>query len=209
MTRTGMHRIALFCGLLWGSLAGLPRNADATVLTKLTLEDMTARAEHVLLGRVEKIASRLAPGHDGLIVTDVTIRCTRSIRGVSDGALLQVRHLGGTVGELGQKVFGEASYQVGEEVVLLAEQREGSFYAVGMAQGKLHVDRSSGSPRVLVELGGAELIAPTGQDTNPTAQGVPLDTLIGQLAELARRIPSPTERLKQSGRDGSKSGQKP
>ena len=121
MTRSGLHRIALFCGLLWGSQAGLPRNADATVLTKLTLEDMTARADQVLVGRVEQISSRLAPGHDGLIVTEVTIRCTRSIRGVSAGSVLHVRHLGGTVGELGQKVFGEASYQVGEEVVLLAE----------------------------------------------------------------------------------------
>lgn len=211
MKRWAMHRVALLCGLLSGAVAAIPSSGSATVMTKLSLEDMTARADQVLMGRVEQVSSRMLPGHDGLIVTEVQIRCTRSIRGTKEGALVQVRHLGGTVGELGQKVFGEASYQVGEDVVLLAESREGALYAVGMAQGKLHIDRSSGSPRVRVDLGGAELIAPTGQDANPTAQGVALDVLMNQLAELARRIPAPSDRGKSSssGSDGAKAGQKP
>ncbi|HMY57422.1 MAG TPA: hypothetical protein PKL17_15415 [Pseudomonadota bacterium] len=211
MRRLGMREIALCCGLLWGAVAVIPSNASATVMTKLSLADMTARAEHVLLGRVEQIRSRMLPGHDGLIVTEVQIRCTRSIRGQKEGALVQVRHLGGSVGELGQKVFGEASYQVGEEVVLFLEPREGALYAVGMAQGKMHVDRSNGNARVSVDLGGAELIAPTGNDALPTAQGIALDALLGQLAELAQRIPAPSARIKSAtgGSDGAKAGQKP
>jgi len=201
MSRSAKGLIAVLCGVLLWSSGGVGAVAEASVLTKLTLSDMTGRAEQVLVGRVERVDSKFAPGYDGLIITEVQIRCHRSIRGAKEGTLITVRHLGGAVGELGQKVFGEASYQVGEEVVLLAELREGSLYSVGMAQGKLHIDRSTGTPRVQVDLGGAELLAPTGSDAVPTAQGVPLETLISQLNDLVRRIPSPSER--------AKSGQKP
>ena len=201
MSRSVKGLIAVFCGVLLWSSGGVDSVAEASVLTKLTLSDMTGRAEQVMVGRVERVDSKFAPGYDGLIITEVQIRCHRSIRGAKEGTLITVRHLGGAVGELGQKVFGEASYQVGEEVVLLAELREGSLYSVGMAQGKLHIDRSTGTPRVQVDLGGAELLAPTGSDAVPTAQGVPLETLISQLNDLVRRIPSPSER--------AKSGQKP
>jgi len=199
MRRSKVSQIAVLCGTLLGSQGLGISVAQASVLTKLSLSDMTARAEQVLVGRVERVDSKLAPGHDGFIITEVQIRCNRSIRGVKEGALLTVRHLGGAVGELGQKVFGEASYQVGEEVVLLAELREGALYSVGMAQGKLHIDRSTGTPRVQVNLAGAELLAPTGTDAIPTAQGVPLEVLIGQLTELVRRIPSPSERSRATG----------
>lgn len=201
MNRSAKMLVAVLCGALLWSSGGVGSTARASVLTKLSLADMTARAEHVFWGRVERLESKFVKGHDGVIITEVQIRCQRSIRGAKEGSLVTVRHLGGTVGELGQKVFGEASYQVGEEVVLLAELREGSLYAVGMAQGKLHIDRSTGSPRVQVDLGGADLVTPNGLDRSPTAQGIALDTLIGQLSELARRIPSPSER--------SKSGQTP
>lgn len=201
MNRSAKMLVAVLCGALLWSSGGVGSTARASVLTKLSLADMTARAEHVFWGRVERLESKFVNGHDGVIITEVQIRCQRSIRGAKEGSLVTVRHLGGTVGELGQKVFGEASYQVGEEVVLLAEMREGSLYAVGMAQGKLHIDRSMGSPRVQVDLGGADLVTPNGLDRSPTAQGIALDTLIGQLSELARRIPSPSER--------SKSGQTP
>ena len=201
MSRSAKGLIAVLCGVLLWSSGGVGAVAEASVLTKLTLSDMTGRAEQVLVGRVERVDSKFAPGYDGLIITEVQIRCHRSIRGAKEGTLITVRHLGGAVGELGQKVFGEASYQVGEEVVLLAEPREGALYSVGMAQGKLHIDRSTGTPRVQVDLGGAELLAPTGSDAVPTAQGVPLETLISQLNDLVRRIPSPSER--------AKSGQKP
>lgn len=201
MNRSAKMLVAVLCGALLWSSGGVGSTARASVLTKLSLADMTARAEHVFWGRVERLESKFVQGHDGVIITEVQIRCQRSIRGAKEGSLVTVRHLGGTVGELGQKVFGEASYQVGEEVVLLAEPREGFLYSVGMAQGKLHIDRSTGSPRVQVDLGGAELVTPNGLDRSPTAQGIALDTLIGQLSELARRIPSPSER--------SKSGQTP
>lgn len=168
-----------------------PRSASATVLAQLSLSDMAARSAHVLVGTVEQVRPQLLPGQ-GVIVTEVTVRCTRSLRGVREGQVLTVRHLGGTVNGIGQRVFGEASYRVGEEVLLLAEERSGSYYAVGMAQGALHIDRSSGAPRVRVQLEGAELLAPSGQVVaQPQTEGAPLERVVAELEALLARTPAP------------------
>lgn len=168
-----------------------PRAASATVLTQLSLSDMAARSAHVLVGTVEQVRPQLL-SDQGVIVTEVTVRCTRSLRGVREGQVLTVRHLGGTVNGIGQRVFGEASYRVGEEVLLLAEERAGSYYAVGMAQGALHIDRSSGAPRVHVQLEGAELLAPSGQlVAQPQTEGAPLDRVVSELQALLARTPAP------------------
>lgn len=181
----GLGLALLLCG------ASAPRRASATVLQQLSLSDMASRSAQVLVGTVEQVRPLLLRAQ-GVIVTEVTIRCTRSLRGVREGQLLTVRHLGGTVDGIGQRVFGEASYRVGEDVLLLAEERTGSYYAVGMAQGALHIDRSSGAPRIHVQLEGAELVTPGGQITaQPTAQGVPLDQVITQLEALLARTPAP------------------
>jgi hypothetical protein len=160
-----------------------PRPATASVLARLSLADLAGRADRALVGTVEDVRSRFL-GDGGYIVTDVRIRCTRELLGVPAGSVLTVRHLGGEVGELGQKVFGEASYRVGEEVLVLAEERSAAFYAVGMAQGALHIERdaSTGERRVRVELSGAELQGPA--TAAPTANGVNVETVVGQLQSL-------------------------
>ena len=177
----------LLCGVGGGLSLCYVQPAAASVLAKLTLADMAQRADRALVGTVEDVHPHFL-GDGGYIVTDVRIRCTRELLGVPAGTVLTVRHLGGEVGELGQKVFGEASYRVGEEVLVLAEERSAAFYAVGMAQGALHIERDaqSGERRVRVELSGAELQAPTANGVNaePTANGVNVETVIGQLQSL-------------------------
>jgi hypothetical protein len=160
----------------------LPSPAAASVLVKLSLKDLAGRADHALVGTVEAVTPRLVGGNH--IVTDVRIRCTRELLGVPVGTVFTVRHLGGEVGELGQRVFGEASYRVGEEVLVLAEERAGSYYAVGMAQGALHIERDvqSGERRVHVDLAGAELQGPAA--AAPSVNGTNVETVIGQLQSL-------------------------
>lgn len=178
-------KLALLCGASLGSsLYGL-RPAPASVLTKLSLGELAGRADRALVGTVEEVRSRFI-GDGSYIVTEVRIRCTRELLGVPAGTVFTVTHLGGEVGEIGQKVFGEASYQVGQEVLLLAEERAGAFYAVGMAQGALHVEREprSGERRVRVELAGAELQGPGAASAEPTANGANLETVVAQLQPL-------------------------
>lgn len=171
----------LLCGLVVGVEAQLPSRAAASVLIKLGLSDLAGRASRVMVGTVEAVTPRMI---DSYIVTDVRIRCTRELLGVPVGAVFTVRHLGGEVGEIGQRVYGEASYRVGEEILLLAEERGGSFYAVGMAQGALHIERDaqSGERRVRVDLAGAELQGTATAES--TASGKNVETVIGQLQSL-------------------------
>lgn len=186
-TRLALGLLLLVCAP--GS-PGNPGEASATVLQKLTLSEMAERSAHALVGTVEQTRSLLLPGQ-GIIVTDVAIRCTRGMRGVREGQILTVRHFGGTVDGIGQRVSGEASYRVGEEVLLLAEERGGSYFAVGMAQGAMHIDRTSGTARVHVPLDGVELLSPSGQVVaQPTAEGAPLDQVLAQLQVLLARKPA-------------------
>lgn len=149
----------LFClGLCSLSMTQRPRMAEASVLVKLSVEELVSRADYSLVGTVEGLTSYFWGGGNS-IVTDVRIRCTQEVFGVPVGSVFVVRHLGGETGKIGQKVFGEASYRVGEEVLLLAEKRNGAFFSVGMAQGVMHIkrDQKSGERRIFVHLSGAEL----------------------------------------------------
>lgn len=178
-------KLVILCGLGVGANLSLPAPAVASILAKLSLSEMAGRADRALLGTVDSVRSRML-GDGGYIVTEVQIRCTRELLGVPAGTVFTVRHLGGEVGELGQKVFGEASYKVGQEVLLLAEERSGAYYAVGMAQGAMHIERdsNSGERRVHIELAGAELQGTSPGSAEPTANGANVETVMAQLQSL-------------------------
>lgn len=201
-----LSRQRWFQSLLVGGLSmwlGAAAPAQASILAKLSLSDMTVRAEQIMVGTVEEVRSRYADDARTTIITEVRIRCARPLYGAKAGEVITVRALGGVVGEIGQRVFGEASYRAGEEVLILAEERSGAYYAVGMAQGALHIDRQSGEPRVHVDLSGAELVPPGSTPATvspasvaPTAEGVALEAVVGQLqsliAQKAARVATPT-----------------
>lgn len=178
-------RLVLLCGMGVGVSLGAPAPSRASILAKLSLSDMAGRADRALLGTVESVRSRML-GDGGYIVTEVQIRCTGELLGVPAGTVFTVTHLGGEVGELGQKVFGEASYQVGQEVLVLAEERGGAFFAVGMAQGAMHVERDakSGERRLRIDLAGAELHSAAPGPAEPTASGANVETVMAQLQSL-------------------------
>jgi hypothetical protein len=125
------------------------KTAAASSTAPLDLEALAVSSEVIVLGRVEASDSHvIAPG-SRYIVTDVTIATEQRLLGESEPDRFVVRYLGGEVGKLGQRVFGEASYRVGERVVLFAVRRQGAFYALGMSQGVLHVhDDAGGVARV-------------------------------------------------------------
>lgn len=181
----------LYASLLL-SLLCLGSAARATSLMRLGLESMAVRAHCIAYATVEEVRARFADGAGagGTIVTDVRLRVRRGLLGAADGELITIQHLGGVVGEIGQLVHGEASYRVGEEVVVLLARRPGGLFAVGMSQGALHVRRDAGGvQRVHAELAGAELVpSPTGPiDRDVVASGMPLDVLLTRLTELVAR----------------------
>lgn len=185
-------------------LFGIPNVGRASSLVAMDLTALSQKADRILVGTVEKSEAHFLSPNSKYIVTDVTVRSERNLLGVPEGTTMVVRHLGGVVGELGQRVFGEASYRVGEQVLLFAAQRQGSFYTLGMAQGALHVYRdSSGIARVDTQLAGAELVnanAPALQSAVPGqtpaaaptfVTGRPLDEVAAQVQALVARRPQP------------------
>lgn len=165
--------------------------ALGTTLVKMDLEALSATADRILVGTVERVDSHyLAPGSQ-YIVTDVILRSERNLLGVPEGSRFVVRHLGGAVGEIGQRVYGEASYRIGEQVLLFAAERQGSYYSVGMAQGALHVYRdTAGVLRVEPHLDGAEFIGPT---VAAASTAHTLDEVMTKVRSyLSRRLPEGT-----------------
>jgi hypothetical protein len=123
--------------------------AAASPTLSLDLEALAVRSECIVLGRVEATDSHFVAPRSRYIVTDVTIAIDQRLLGAAEPDRFVVRYLGGEVGDLGQRVFGEASYRVGERVLLFAAKRQGAFYAVGMSQGVLHVrDDGAGVERI-------------------------------------------------------------
>ena len=133
------------------ALMALARGSDAlaSATATLDLEGLSTRADHIVVGQVELMDSHfLAPGSQR-IVTDATLVTERNVLGASTGSRFVVRRLGGEVGKVGQLVYSEASYFVGERVLLFAAERQGAFFAVGMAQGAVPIgDDEAGVTRV-------------------------------------------------------------
>jgi hypothetical protein len=111
----------------------------------------------------------VSPAHN-TIVTDVTVRSELGILGVPSGSRFVVRHLGGEVGAVGQRVFGEASFHPGERLLLFAVERRGAYWALGMSQGVWPVQRDDAGVDVVVE---------------PTGRLEKLDDIVGRVRTLA------------------------
>ena len=135
--------------------------AHATVLVPLDTRALTERAERVVLGTVESQVARWTDDHE-VIYTDVTIRVTRAYKGaVKPGERVVVRREGGVVDGMGMRVYGAASFTVGEEVVVFLETRGNAMWTVGMTQGKLRVVLGAdGVKRVAAALGDVAFTRP-------------------------------------------------
>jgi hypothetical protein len=161
--------------------------AQATIVEALSMRELVQEADHAAL--VEVIA--LEPSYDelGRIVTDATVRVIEPLVGPSAvGDTLVVRRIGGTLGGLALRVEGEASFVLGERVVLFVEDLGGVLRPVGMSQGVLPVTRDGGSEIVLPGGAGLALVRPgdpalrevDGALSGPT----PIDEVLAEIREL-------------------------
>jgi hypothetical protein len=142
---------------------GLPTAARATVLMPLDTAALTQRADRVVLGTVESSQAHWSADHKS-IYTDVTLRVTRVYKGdASVGGTVSLRREGGSLDGVGMRVFGAASFTIGEEAVVFIERRGAASYTVGMTQGKLRVVLGSdGIKRVAADLSAVAFARPGG-----------------------------------------------
>lgn len=163
----------------WGCAGALglafavgPSAASGAVTAPMDVDALGAGADVILVGTVESKDSHFVSPANDLIVTDVTVQSELGILGVPSGGHFVVRHLGGEVGAVGQRVFGEASFYPGERLLLFAVKRGGAYWALGMSQGVWPVRRDGANFDSVVE---------------PTGALEKLDDVVGHVRALATR----------------------
>lgn len=190
-----MLRIRLLCALIAPVLTAflITSPAAGSILQGLELEELTAEADRIVLGRVLLSESFLHP--DGQIGTWHRIEVEREIRGnAPDEREVIVETLGGQLGDIAMRVEGEATFHVGERVLVFV--RGGgpypAFQTVGMGQGVMRVGNEQGVETVRQSREGLMLLRRDAQGRLKRSLGaVPqperLDALLSKLKEITER----------------------
>jgi hypothetical protein len=110
-------------------------DAHATVVKAVSLEDSIRGSEAILVGRV--MATRTFEDNDGRVMTGVTLRVEEALKGAFRGSdSVEVAALGGSLGGRRMAAIGEATYRVGERVLVQLETIDGRWRTIGLALGK-------------------------------------------------------------------------
>ncbi len=118
--------------------------AQALLIRNFSLTDLTREAHVVVLGQVVGSRSFYSDDHS-VIYTHYTLDVQQSLKGLAP-SLLEVRLMGGVVGDTELLISGNPYLQAGERVVLFLRDY-GQFYTmVGMSQGKWSVRDIQGRP---------------------------------------------------------------
>ncbi|MBX3744099.1 MAG: hypothetical protein KF833_02215 [Verrucomicrobiae bacterium] len=129
--------------LCLGMWLGLIPWAEGTRWVPLTIEELAARADAVVHGRVEGLTVLRDAG--GRIYRRVEVRAIEVWRGVAGGVVWEVVAGGGVLGERLEAAQGQVEYRVGEEVVcFLVRNPAGEWVTLGLAQGAFRVREEGG-----------------------------------------------------------------
>jgi hypothetical protein len=152
-----VHRLCL--GLL------LPIACFATSILRLSLEQTIAQSESIVEGDVIRNWCAWDNGHR-FIWTHTEIAVRGRWKG-SGGSSVIVSEPGGTLGNMNLDVAGMVRYTPGERVVVFLYRTPiGFIRTVGLAQGKLQVDRAG---RVHAVHPQAVLVSPSGAASSGTS----------------------------------------
>lgn len=194
LRRRGLGSHAMLRALLL-ALLSLPAAAWATTVLRADVPALTRLSDAVVRGRVVSLQSHWTG--DGLrIVTDVRLEVTEALKG-APAHTITIRQPGGTVGNIGQRVSGLASFKAGEEVVVFLERRGPVHVVTGLAQGKFHLDRlKDGRVRATPDdSGDARVVDPkTRAPLTPDRAPRSLERLRAQVREALRAQPRSSPR---------------
>jgi hypothetical protein len=116
----------------------LPHFVHATIMVPLAMDELSQRAELVVRGTVTRKTCLKDP--EGRIYTKVEFKVSEVWKGTLATNTFTIVHAGGTVGDERTAVDGEASYEIGEDLVtFLRLNQRGEGVSIGLAQGKFSV----------------------------------------------------------------------
>lgn len=111
-------------------------SAHATLIEAFGVDELTARADRIIEGRVVEVQGRF---EGRLIVSTVRVATERCYKGACADHVVEVVVPGGVAGDFVAEVAGAARFEVGERVVLFLATSRGLLRPVGMGQGKFRV----------------------------------------------------------------------
>jgi len=186
-----LHASALLLGAALafaGATASEP--VRAATLLAVDLAQLVKMSDYVVLAKAESRTSRKQQS-SGMIVTDVRLRVQSALKGATkQGESITATLLGGTIGDVGLHVSGEANIPDGRGVIVfLRRAGNGELNVSGMGQGVLSIAGQGGSAMVMPAAPDAALVQadPQGklQPSEPQALPGP-QPLAAVLAEIRR-----------------------
>ncbi len=190
MSMLGFRSRAVLFAVL--TLLSTATPALGSVLIGLELDELTAQADRIVLGRVVwEEPVRRGNGH---IHTRFRVQVERDLRGTGDEEII-VETLGGRIGELAMRVEGSPSLKVGDRAVVFVESDGGTvFRPIGMAQGVMRVRREGGQEIVSPQTRGMLLLKRNVdgrlvRSAGPLPREERLDTFLSRVRELVAQQP--------------------
>lgn len=147
-----------FIGLCLFAVSAYDPQARAAVLIALDLAQLVDQSDFIVVAQPETQSSRFA---NGLIVTDVTLRVSRVMKGATTaGAALIVTNLGGSVGQLALAVPGAARFTPNQNAIVFLHRAAGrpELQVTGMSQGVMPITGEGPAARVTPPAGDAALM---------------------------------------------------
>jgi hypothetical protein len=118
-------------------VVGLFPDLAGTEMIKMSMEELTAEADTIVMGKVIKHESAWNDEHTA-IFTDVTVEVAEVMKG-SPGAEVTFRIAGGIVGQIGMRTSNDPVFKDGEHVVIFLSTKAAPSSVVGFFQGKYSV----------------------------------------------------------------------
>ena len=112
--------------------------ASHAAMLNISIEELARKADTIVLGTVTQQASAWDDQHTA-IHTDVTVEVEQVLTGLP-GEVVTLRVLGGVVGGVGMGTSNDATFRVGERVIVCLDTNAVPNTVVGMQQGKFTVE---------------------------------------------------------------------
>jgi hypothetical protein len=112
-------------------------SSQATTVRRLTLDDLVAKADSIVVGRVIDARTFWTEDHK-LILTSHTVEIQQCLKGGSGDAVV-VTTIGGRIGGSALRVAGMPTLEIGESAVFFLEHSGSYTTIVGLKQGKFPI----------------------------------------------------------------------
>ena len=115
----------------------LPSYANATIVIRMNIMEMTLMSKRVVHGQITNISQSRA---GAMVFTDVEVTVIEPLKG-SEETKANFRLPGGVIDDYGVHVPGTPTFKLNEEVIVFLEGKEANIVC-GMAQGKFAIERT-------------------------------------------------------------------